>query len=289
MTHRTPSSSRSTRNSGQPGGRPAPGAVFTPQQWIVLLIVALLGVATLVLGVIILVKQNVPTSIAAQIAPTAPPKLPAPAQPVGQPTQVAVAFACAQTNSTVETGTNPRVIDADTIEVVVDGQPRRVGFAGIALPAESALRDKTVEQVRAAVEGQQVLLIRDAAAGGGTDRQPRYVFIGEHFLNLELVQQGLAEIDSGASALSCAALFQQAEQQARADHIGMWLLAPVPTATFMPMVTLDSPQTMYDCSRKPVCSDFSTHAEAQSFFNACNDYSSKLDDDHDGLACENLP
>jgi hypothetical protein len=68
----------------------------------------------------------------------------------------------------------------------------------------------------------------------------------------------------------------------------MWRPTPVPTHTFVPFVTVN-PNAACDCSIRYECSDFQTHTAAQTCFNACNDYNSRLDEDHDGLACENLP
>jgi hypothetical protein len=70
----------------------------------------------------------------------------------------------------------------------------------------------------------------------------------------------------------------------------MWQPTRVPTATFVPTVGFDpAMQAPCDCMARPVCTDFSSHDEAQACYNACNDYNSRLDDDRDGLACEWLP
>ena len=147
-----------------------------------------------------------------------------------------------------------------------------------------------LQTIREMVENQPVLLVRDLSAQDGTGQSFRYVFTQQQFINDELVRQGLAVVDLDSPSQSCAATFQLAEQKARSERLGVWKPVPVPTRTFVPFVTLDaSNQPACDCSKRYECSDFTTHADAQACYNACNDYNSRLDADRDGLACEELP
>jgi endonuclease YncB( thermonuclease family) len=277
---------------------------LTPQQIIILIVVALLGITALALAVIVLFPAEPPTPPAAleqpslgglDLPPTWTPAAltqPAPlAEGAVTRTLPPLPAACAQTGSEASQGTVSGVIDSSTIEVQVAGSAARVGYAGIVVPAGDPQIDQAAaQQARELLENQAVVLVKDVSEEDSAGRQPRYVFAGSRFINYEMVRLGLAFVQTRSPDQACAAFLAQAEQQARANHLGIWKPTPVPTRTFVPFVTLEQANPAgCDCSKRYECSNFSTHEEAQSCFNLCNDYSSKLDDDHDGIACENLP
>jgi micrococcal nuclease len=186
--------------------------------------------------------------------------------------------------------TGVRVVNNSTLEADVDGVRVLVGYAGISLPEAGPFSAQAVEVIQSFLSESPLVLVRDRSEQDDSGRQVGYIFSGDHFLNLELLQQGLAQADLQGPDQACAALFQQAELDARAKKIGLWQPALAPTATFHPLVTVSPrlPEACV-CSSRPSCADFQTHDEAQACFNACNDYNSRLDEDHDGVACEELP
>lgn len=170
----------------------------------------------------------------------------------------------------------------------VEGEEHFFRLAGILLPEDAASTSYALERIRALLEGETFLL---ALGPAGAEQPPAaYVVTADRFLNADLLQHGLARIEPAAASAPCANLFLQAEQQARIDRAGIWQPTRVPTATFLPLVTLD-PTLLppCDCSARPTCADFTTRTAAQACYNACNDYHSQLDIDRDGLACEELP
>jgi hypothetical protein len=197
--------------------------------------------------------------------------------------------ACAQQNSGVLLAPAALVLDDGTIEVQVEDGVLHVVLASTHLPQDALLLDQTIQKARELITGQDILLVKDRSEQDDSGRLVRYVFAGGQFVNYELVRQGLANAVLDSPDLACAVLLRQAEQQARGDELGMWSPLPVPTATFMPFVTLDPQQAACDCSKRYQCSDFNSRAAAQVCYNACNDYHSRLDLDRDGLACEGLP
>jgi endonuclease YncB( thermonuclease family) len=52
--------------------------------------------------------------------------------------------------------------------------------------------------------------------------------VEETFVNLELIQQGLATTKNTDPLLSCVELFKNAEQSAREAKRGIWKIAPEP-------------------------------------------------------------
>jgi micrococcal nuclease len=289
-----------------------PRSTFTPTEAVVL---SIAGVLILSLSAFVLISAlqllNQPASAAPQPAAVLPaatatrmstpaatslppsPTLYLTRTTTPPPTPVPPPAACVPQNTEIRLGTVNAVLDGDTLLVDSGGELILVGYAGIDAPGLAAgrLGDLALQQNRALLAGQEVVLVKDDSESDPDGRLLRYVLFasGSRFANYELVRQGLAAVlDSPDQA--CAVVLRAAEQAARTEKLGLWLPTAVPTATFLPTVVLNPGlQAPCDCSVRYVCSSFSSQNAAQACFNACNDYNSKLDEDHDGLACEELP
>lgn len=93
-----------------------------------------------------------------------------------------------------ETGVVVDVIDGDTIDVEINGIEYRVRYVGVNTPERdeacySEARDANVRLV----QGQTVSLVRDQSNTDRYDRLLRYVYVGNTFVNAELVRNGYAE------------------------------------------------------------------------------------------------
>lgn len=225
---------------------------------------------------------------------TIPPVSPSPA-PIENITQAPVEHlaeaapaACAQQSTEVRRGTITRIIDESAVEIRLDGENMQVAFAGIRVLPGHSENNPAVQKISELTAGMDILLVKDATEQDPSGRLVRYLFAGNTFINYELVRAGLAQLLPDSPDRACLSLFEQAEEFARDEKLGLWKPTPVPTRTFVPMVSL-APQTACECSKRPVCADFDTREQAQTCFNACQDYNSLLDEDHDGLACEQLP
>jgi micrococcal nuclease len=126
------------------------------------------------------------------------------------------------------------VIDGDTITVQAGIQSFTVRYIGIdtpetnVVPAERmGLEAKT--RNRELVSGQRVILVSDPAVGNTDryDRLLRHVIVGNIFVNVQLVREGLARYYAGEN--SCGEVIFAAEFEARADGVGLW--NPNPEAT----------------------------------------------------------
>lgn len=93
-----------------------------------------------------------------------------------------------------EVGTVTRVVDGDTIEVEIDDVVYDVRYVGVNTPErdEPCYGDATAAN-RDLVQGQQVRLVQDESDTDRFDRLLRYVYVGDTFVNEELVRQGYAE------------------------------------------------------------------------------------------------
>lgn len=206
-----------------------------------------------------------------------------------------------------------RVIDGDTIEVDLGGGDiKTVRYIGIDTP-ETVDPRTTVQCFGKEASAKNKELVGNGTVGLEKDvsetdkygRLLRYVYMGDLFINQALVAEGYAHSSSYPPDVKYQDKLRQAEQKARSENKGLW--GSCETATTIPTTkpaaaTSQSNSTntggacKYSCSSPDRdCSDFSTHSEAQAFFNCCGFTATndpmKLDSVGvgDGVACESLP
>lgn len=131
-----------------------------------------------------------------------------------------------------------RVIDGDTINVVINGQEFTVRYIGIDTP-ETVHPSKPVESFgpeasnknKELVEGKEVILYKDVSETDQYDRLLRYIYVDGIFVNYELVKEGYANTSRYPPDVACADLFGQAEREAREAMAGLWGAEPTLAAT----------------------------------------------------------
>lgn len=134
-----------------------------------------------------------------------------------------------------------RVIDGDTIELA-GGQ--RVRYIGIDTPetvdprkpvqcfgVEASKRNKQL------VEGRRVRLEKDVGEMDRYGRLVRYVYIGDVFINLELVKYGFAYSYTYPPDVKYQDQFTEAERVAREQKKGLWGSCPVASESQTPATT----------------------------------------------------
>ncbi len=95
---------------------------------------------------------------------------------------------------TGETGRVVSVIDGDTIDVDINNRTLRVRYIGVNTPErDEPCYAKATAANAAMVNGQTVRLVRDQSNTDPYDRLLRYVYVGDVFVNRELVAGGYAE------------------------------------------------------------------------------------------------
>lgn len=94
-----------------------------------------------------------------------------------------------------ETGLVTRVIDGDTIDVLLDGQNTRIRYLQMNTPErnEPCYREAT-DANNDLVAGKIVRLVADAELVDPYDRLLRYVYVDDVLVNRVLVEQGYAEV-----------------------------------------------------------------------------------------------
>lgn len=198
------------------------------------------------------------------------------------------------------------VIDGDTIEIE---SGRRVRLIGVDTP-ETVDPNRPVgcygkeasNFTKSQLEGKQIKLEKDVSETDKYSRLLRYVWLGENLFNEQLVKEGYAQVSTYPPDVKYQDKFLTAQTEARNANKGLWSsvcqATPTPRpVTSTPKPTSSSSSCKYSCSGPDKdCSDFSTHAEAQMFFNCCGFSASydpmrldKATGQGNGLACESLP
>ncbi|HSX57686.1 MAG TPA: thermonuclease family protein [Candidatus Saccharimonadales bacterium] len=128
-----------------------------------------------------------------------------------------------------------KVVDGDTIEIS-GGQ--KVRYIGMDTP-ETVDPRKTVQcygkeasaKNKELVEGKKVKLVKDVSETDRYGRLLRYVYLGDNFINDTLVRQGFARVATFPPDVKFQKQFQEAENYARDNNLGLWSTCSVQGAT----------------------------------------------------------
>lgn len=196
---------------------------------------------------------------------------------------------CVPSNTKIETGEVVRVIDGDTLEVRIRGERYRVRYIGIDTPevGDPFGADATAMN-RELVWEQAVTLVKDVSETDRYGRLLRYVFVGDTFVNSEIVLRGYALAFTYPPDVACAETFVDAQRAAVAAGSGLWAAGssssdqgsaatPVPGTCdpSYPTVCIPPPPPDLDCSDIPYRR-----------FQVLPPDPHRFDGDHDGVGCE---
>lgn len=124
-----------------------------------------------------------------------------------------------------------RVVDGDTIEVIVDDTEYTVRYIGIdtpelddTRPEYRALAEEATQANMGMVEGKNVGLQKDVSERDQYGRLLRYVFVGLQFVNAELVSDGYAWAVSYPPDTSYDSFFRGLASEAEQEGLGVWSL-----------------------------------------------------------------
>ena len=117
-----------------------------------------------------------------------------------------------------------RVIDGDTIEVILDGVPNNLRYIGIDAPEMGMpFSNEAAEANQRLVEGQIVELERDVSEIDQYGRLLRYVYLNDGILvNAELVRLGFAAALAYPPDIKYQKLINIKEQEAKEAGAGLW-------------------------------------------------------------------
>jgi micrococcal nuclease len=122
-----------------------------------------------------------------------------------------------------------RVVDGDTIEVVIDGRREDVRYIGVDTP-ETVKPDTPVQCFgpqasafnHALVERRRVRLVFGVERRDIYDRLLAYVYLGDHFVNAALVRRGLARTLTIPPNDRFAERFERLQMRAARAGRGLW-------------------------------------------------------------------
>jgi micrococcal nuclease len=120
-----------------------------------------------------------------------------------------------------ETGDVVAVIDGDTIDVMLNGQRVRVRYIGVNTPERNeACYSQATAANAALVQGKTVTLVKDRSETDSFGRLLRYIYVGDVFVNAQLVAQGYAEAVLYQPDDAHYNEFLSLERQARSANLG---------------------------------------------------------------------
>ena len=188
-----------------------------------------------------------------------------------------------------------QVVNGNTIIVNLDDGNYPIRYIGIDAPGkETGLGKKVYDQNVALIADKWVTLIKDVSETDQENQLLRYVFVGDIFINYELIRQGYVAAKIVPPDSVCGLTLHQAQRIAQKNQVGIWKPTSTPWPTAVPtpsgciiLVPCDCSGDIYNCG------DFKSQQGAQGCFNYCQSYKKgdihNLDPDGDGIACENLP
>jgi micrococcal nuclease len=116
------------------------------------------------------------------------------------------------------------VHDGDTITVLIDNQQEKLSLAGIDAPEldQTPWGTQSRQALKDIVEGKMVRLETDIAFRDQYRRLLAYVYLGDMLVNLELVRQGYAVLNTVPPNVAHVDEYQKAQTEAREAGRGVW-------------------------------------------------------------------
>jgi endonuclease YncB( thermonuclease family) len=234
---------------------------------------------------------------------------PTPTPPQGKPTpaiDLALPGAyCLPTDTPRQSGLVSKVIDSNTIEVVVGYDTLRVRYIGakapnISPPPPEWQGPQSLSFSETLVNGQIVTLVQDTTDLDAEGYSLRYVLVGNAFVNYELVRQGLARAESMPPNTRCDNSLLAAQVEALNAGRGVWIATPVPTYTItptpLPTIARTPTNTVIvpcNCTGPRLsCNNFPNWQTAQTCYQFCRNQGFGdifgMDKNGNGIACDSM-
>lgn len=186
------------------------------------------------------------------------------------------------------------VVDGDTIKVKLqDGQVYSVRYIGMDTPENTTEKEyfgpESTAKNYELVAGKTVVMYSDVSNTDQYGRLLRYVFVGNTFVDYELVAQGYATAVAYPPDIACNDYFSTGQTIAMTNGYGLW--SGVTPTLIVVIPTSSSGGGVCSCSGNLYnCKSFSSRSQAQTCFNYCISVGSgdvhRLDGDNNGLVCE---
>jgi micrococcal nuclease len=126
-------------------------------------------------------------------------------------------FFCVPQNNPREIAYVEKIIDGDSIIVRLNDHLYEVRYIGINTPEFDSVQEKIAQYAadvnRNLVLGKVIWMVKDVRERDKYQRLLRFVFVGDTFVNYELVRLGVAEVIDYSPDLSCQRFFKNINQK----------------------------------------------------------------------------
>ncbi len=196
-----------------------------------------------------------------------------------------------------------KVIDGDTVQVLLNGQTQTLRLIGINTP-ETVDPRKPVEcfgreasnKAKEILDGKIVYLEFDPSQGtyDKYNRRLSYIFLADGTsFNKLMIREGFAYEYTYDNKYKYQEEFRSAQIEAEKNKKGLWADGACSGDVSEPVLKNSSSQTSSSqnsnnssCGSKKYCGDMSGCEEAKFYLNSCG--LDRLDADHDGVPCESI-
>jgi len=115
-----------------------------------------------------------------------------------------------------------KVLDTDRLSVLIDRQLSTVKYIGIDSHTPYQRVNEQALSTNHSLVGKTVTLVKDVSDADEAGRLLRYVFTEDTFINLYLLEKGLATAVNTPPDEACAKYFLEAQEIAKSQEIGTW-------------------------------------------------------------------
>ena len=115
-----------------------------------------------------------------------------------------------------------KALDTDSLSVLIDGQLSTVKYIGIDTNTPFQRVNEQTLSTNHSLVGTTIALVKDVSDADEEGRLLRYVFTDDTFINLYLLENGLATVVNTSPDEACTKYFLEAQEIAKSQEIGIW-------------------------------------------------------------------
>jgi len=138
------------------------------------------------------------------------------------PFHIVTETACIPDHTEYQVASVVDALDTDRLSVSIEGETYTVKFLGIDTHLSNEKVSEGVFSANKVLVGKTVALVADGSDAEEDGSLLRYVFTEDIFINLALVERGLAYVSDTPPIEACRDVFEQAQETAKLQELGTW-------------------------------------------------------------------